>query len=130
MNINKIIFKENNFEIIVIKKYNYKILNKIYFTFIEPKRYKRYYPYYEIRAKGQNDDIISEKKLYYFLTKYKNYKCFNHKNELINKDFNFYKYITIKDMKLNKGIKDLNLASQLVNELSMDLLINRVGWSC
>ena len=123
MNINKIIFKENNFEIIVIKKYNYKILNKIYFTFIEPKRYKRYYPYYEIRAKGQNDDIISEKKLYYFLTKYKNYKCFNHKNELINKDFNFYKYITIKDMKLNKGIKDLSLASELINELSMELLI-------
>ena len=123
MNISKIIFEENNLQIIVIKKYNYKILNKIYFTFIEPKRYKRYYPYYEIRAKGQNDDIISEKKLYYFLTKYKNYKCFNHKNELINKDFNFYKYITIKDMKLNKGIKDLNLASQLVNELSMDLLI-------
>ena len=123
MNINKIIFKENNFEIIVIKKYNYKIFNKIYFTFIEPKRYKRYYPYYEIRAKGQNDDIISEKKLYYFLTKYKNYKCFNHKNELINKDFNFYKYITIKDMKLNKGIKDLSLASELINELSMELLI-------
>ena len=123
MNINKIIFEENNFEIIVIKKYNYKILNKIYFTFIEPKRYKRYYPYYEIRAKGQSDDIISEKKLYYFLTKYKNYKCFNHKNELINKDFNFYKYITIKDMKLNKGIKDLSLADQLANELSMELLI-------
>ena len=123
MNISKIIFEENNFEIIVIKKYNYKILNKIYFTFIEPKRYKRYYPYYEIRAKGQNDDIISEKKLYYFLTKYKNYKCFNHKNELINKDFNFYKYITIKDMKLNKGIKDFSLADQLANELSMELLI-------
>ena len=123
MNINKIIFEENNLQIVVIKKYNYKILNKIYFTFIEPKRYKRYYPYYEIRAKGQNDDIISEKKLYYFLTKYKNYKCFNHKNELIEKDFNFYKYITIKDMKLNKGIKDLNLASQLVNELSMELLL-------
>tara|TARA_R100000655_G_scaffold16823_1_gene36279 strand:+ start:586 stop:960 length:375 start_codon:yes stop_codon:yes gene_type:complete len=123
MNISKIIFEENNLQIVVIKKYNYKILNKIYFTFIEPKRYKRYYPYYEIRAKGQNDDIISEEKLYYFLTKYKNYKCFNHKNELINKDFNFYKYITIKDMKLNKGIKDLNLASQLVNELSMELLI-------
>ena len=123
MNISKIIFEENNLQIVVIKKYNYKIFNKIYFTFIEPKRYKRYYPYYEIRAKGQNDDIISEKELYYFLTKYKNYKCFNHKNELINKDFNFYKYITIKDMKLNKGIKDLNLASQLVNELSMELLI-------
>jgi len=123
MNISKIIFEENNLQIVVIKKYNYKILNKIYFTFIEPKRYKRYYPYYEIRAKGQNDDIISEKELYYFLTKYKNYKCFNHKNELIEKDFNFYKYITIKDMKLNKGIKDLSLASELINELSMELLI-------
>ena len=123
MNINKIIFEENNLQIVVIKKYNYKIFNKIYFTFIEPKRYKRYYPYYEIRAKGENDDIISEKTLYYFLTKYRNYKCFNHKNELIEKDFNFYKYITIKDMKLNKGIKDLNLASQLVNELSMELLL-------
>ena len=123
MNISKIIFKENNYEITVIKKYNYKILNKIYFTFMEPKRYKRYYPYYEIRAEGQNDDVMSEKKLYYFLTKYKNYECFNHKNELINKDFKFYKYITIKDMKLNKGIKDLSLASELINELSMELLI-------
>ena len=122
MNISKIIFEENNLQIIVIKKYNYKIFNKIYFTFIEPKRYKRYYPYYEIRAKGQNDDIISEKKLYYFLTKYKNYKCFNHKNELINKDFNFYKFITIKNMKL-QGIKDFSLVDQLANELSMELLI-------
>ena len=127
MNINKIIFKENNFEIIVIKKYNYKILNKIYFTFIEPKRYKRYYPYYEIRAKGQNDDIISEKKLYYFLTKYKNYKCFNHKNELIEKNFNFYKYIVKKDCKY-KGININNelineLSNELVNQFSMELLI-------
>ena len=123
MNISKIIFKEKNYEITVIKKYNYKILNKIYFTFIEPKSFKRYYPYYEIRAKGQKDDIISEKKLYYFLTKYQNYECFNHKNELINKDFNFYKYITIKDMKLNKGIKNLSLANELINESSMELLL-------
>ena len=123
MNISKIIFEEKDFEIIAIKKYNYKVLNKIYFTFIEPKRYKRYFSYWEVRAKGQNDNIISEQKLYYFLTKYKNYKCFNHKNELINKDFNFYKYITIKDMKLNQGIKDINLADQLANELSMELLI-------
>ena len=123
MNISKIIFKHKSLKIIAIKKYSYKILNKIYFTFIEPKRYKRYYPYYEITAKGQNDDVISEKKLYYFLTKYKDYECFNHKNELINKDFKFYKYITIKDMKLNKGIKDLSLASELINELSMELLI-------
>jgi len=123
MNISKIIFKEKNYKIIAIKKYSYKVLNKVYFTFIEPKRFKRYFSYWEVRSQGQNDDIISEKKIYYFLTKYKNYKCFNHKNELINKDFNFYKYITIKDMKLNQGIKDLSLASELVNELSMELLI-------
>ena len=123
MNISKIIFKEKNFKIIATKKYSYKVLNKIYFTFIEPKRFKRYFPYWEVTAKEQYDDIISEKKLYYFLTKYKDYECFNHKNELINQDFNFYKYITIKDMKLNQGIKDISLASELVNELSMELLI-------
>ena len=99
-------------------------MNKVYFTFIEPKRYKRYFSYWEVRAKGQYDNNISEKKLYYFLTKFKNYKCFNHKNELINKDFNFYKYIIIKDMKLNKGIKDLSLANDVINELSMELLIS------
>tara|TARA_B100000424_G_scaffold58978_1_gene42728 strand:+ start:256 stop:630 length:375 start_codon:yes stop_codon:yes gene_type:complete len=124
MNIDKVIFKEKNFEIIAIKKYSYKVLNKVYFTFIEPKRYKRYFSYWEVRAKGQYDNNISEKKLYYFLTKFKNYKCFNHKNELINKDFNFYKYIIIKDMKLNKGIKDLSLANDVINELSMELLIS------
>jgi|TARA_R100000149_G_C5866905_1_gene131515 hypothetical protein len=123
MNISKVIFKEKNLEIIAIKKYSYKVLNKYIFTFIEPKRYKRYFSYWEIRLEGRYDDIISEKKLYYFLTKYRNYECFNHKNEIIKKDFNFYKYITIKDMKLNKGIKDLNLASELINEMSMELLI-------
>ena len=57
MNISKIIFEEKDFEIIAIKKYNYKVLNKIYFTFIEPKRYKRYFSYWEVRAKGQNDNF-------------------------------------------------------------------------
>jgi len=123
MNISKIIFKDKNFEIIAIKKYNYKVLNKIYFTFIEPKRYKRYFSYWEVRADKQYDDNISEKKIYYFLTKYKDYECFNHKNELIDRNFEFYKYITVKDMKLNQGIKDFSLASELVNELSMELLI-------
>ena len=107
----------------LLKKYSYKVLNKIYFTFIEPKRYKRYFSYWEIRAEGQYDDNISEKKIYYFLTKYKDYECFNHKNELIEKNFEFYKYITIKDMKLNKNIKDLSLSNDLINELSMELLI-------
>jgi len=123
MNISKIIFKDKNYEIIAIKKYSYKVLNKVYFTFIEPKRYKRYFSYWEVKANKQYDDNISEKKLYYFLTKYKDYECFNHKNELIDRNFEFYKYITVKDMKLNKGIKDFSLASQLVNELSMELLI-------
>jgi len=69
---------------------------------------------------------MSNETVYKLLTKHTNnysYECFNHKNELINKDFKFYKYITIKDMKLNKGIKDLSFASELVNELSMELLI-------
>ena len=123
MNISKIIFYEKNFQIIATKKYSYKVLNKIYFTFIEPKRFKRYFPYWEVTAKGQYDDIISEKKIYYFLTTFKNYECFNHKNECIKKDFNFYKYITIKDMKLRQGIKDLSLASELINESSMELLL-------
>lgn len=123
MNISKIIFKDKSLKIIAIKKYSYKVLNKIYFTFIEPKRYKRYFSYWEVRADGQYDDNISEKKLYYFLTKYKDYECFNHKNELIERNFEFYKYITVKDMKLNRGIKDFSLASELVNELSMELLL-------
>ena len=73
MNISKIIFKEKNCEIIAIKKYSYKVLNKIYFTFIEPKKYKRYFSYWEATTKGEYNDNISEKKIYYFLTKYKNY---------------------------------------------------------
>ena len=65
-----------------------------------------------------------QKKIYYFLIKSNNsYECFNHKNECIKKDFNFYKYIVIKDMKLNKGIKDLSLANELINESSMELLV-------
>ena len=51
------------------------------------------------------------------------YVCYDHNNNLINKDFNFYKYLTIKDMKLNKGIKDLSLASDVINDLSMELLL-------
>jgi len=40
---------------------------------------------------------------------------------LIEKDFNFYKFITVKNMKL-QGIKNI-LDSQVINELSMELLI-------
>jgi len=122
MNISKIIFYEKNYKIIAKKKFGYKFLNKYIFTFIEPKRYKRYFSYWEIESKGYIDKVMNEK-IYYFLTKYKNYECFNHKNECIKKDFNFYKYITIKDMKLRQGIKDLSLANELINESSMELLL-------
>jgi len=67
---------------------------------------------------------MNNKTVYDLLTRNNNdfsYECFNHKNELIKKDFNFYKYITIKNMKL-QGIKNI-LDSQLVNELSLELLI-------
>ena len=42
---------------------------------------------------------------------------------MYNKDFYFYKYITIKDMKLRQKIKDLSLATELINESSMELLL-------
>tara|TARA_R100000781_G_scaffold91027_1_gene56361 strand:+ start:2002 stop:2373 length:372 start_codon:yes stop_codon:yes gene_type:complete len=122
MNISKIIFYEKDYKIIANKKFGYKFLNKYFFTFVEPKRYKRYFPYWEIESKGYKDIVLNEK-IYYFLITYKNYECFNYKNECIKKDFTFYKYITIKDMKLNKGIKDLSLASELINESSMELLL-------
>ena len=127
MNISKIIFYEKNLneinKIIAVKKYGYKFLNKYYFTFIEPKRYKRYFPYWEIESKGYKDEVMNEKIYYFLITTNHNYECFNHKNECIKKDFNFYKYITIKDMKLRQGIKDLSLASELINETSMELLL-------
>jgi len=67
---------------------------------------------------------MNNKTVYDLLTRNNNdfsYECFNHKNELIEKDFNFYKFITVKNMKY-QGIKNI-LNSKLVNELSMDLLI-------
>jgi len=129
MNIDKIIFKIKDTKYIAVKCYGYKYLSKYYFTFIEPKRYKRYYPYWKViednKIKKINDNL-EYKRMFDYLTRHNNnfiYECYDHKNNLINKDFNFYKYITIKDMKLNKDIKDLSLASELVNELSMKLLI-------
>ena len=46
---------------------------------------------------------MSFKTVYKLLAdKKNNYKCFNHKNELIKKDNNFYKYINLKNSKLIK----------------------------
>ena len=128
MNISKIIFqlKNKNFEI--NKTYYFK--NEVKYlgkNLIYEKRYKRFYSHWQTNLKdGLKPDYMSNKIIYDLLTRHTNnytYECFNHKNEWIEKDFNFYKYITIKDMKLNKGIKDLSLSSELVNELSMELLI-------
>ena len=128
MNISKIIFYQNKKTFEINKsfyyKYETKYLGKNIISYV---RFKRFYSNWELKLKkGLKPDYMNNKTVYDLLTRNTNnysYKCFNHKNELIEKDFNFYKYITIKDMKLNKGIKDLSLADQLANELSMELLI-------
>ena len=127
MNISKIIFYQDNKTFEINKsfyyKYETKYLGKI---LISQKRFKRFYSNWELKLKkGLKPDCMNNKTVYDLLTRNNNdfsYECFNHKNELINKDFNFYKFITIKNMKL-QGIKDLSLADQLANELSMELLI-------
>ena len=128
MNISKIIFYQNKKTFEINKSFYYKYETKyIGKILISQKRFKRFNSNWTLKVKeGLKPDYMNNKTVYDLLTRNNNdfsYECFNHKNELINKDFNFYKYITIKDMKFNKGIKDLNLASQLVNELSMELLI-------
>ncbi len=129
MNIYKIIFKQNNKSFEVNKTYYYKYETKyLGKNLIYEKRYKRYYSHYATNLKdGLKPDYMSNKTIYDLLTRQTNnytYKCYDHNNNLINKNFNFYKYITIKDMKLNKGIKDINLANDVINELSMGLLIS------
>ena len=129
MNIYKIIFKQNNKSFEVNKTYYYKYETKyIGKNLIYEKRYKRYYSHYATNLKdGMQPDYMSNETIYKLLTRLKSdytYECYDHNDNLINKDFNFYKYITIKDMKLNQGIKDLSLASDLINELSLELLIS------
>jgi len=127
MNIIKIIFYQNDKTFEINKSFYYKYETK-YFgkILISQKRFKRFYSNWELKLrKGLKPDYMNNKTVYDLLTRNNNdfsYKCFNHRNELINKDFNFYKYITVKNMKL-QGIKDLSLADQLANELSMELLI-------
>ena len=128
MNISKIIFQLKNKNLEINKTYYFK--NEVKYlgkNLIYEKRYKRFYSHWQTNLKdGLKPDYMSNKIIYDLLTRHTNnytYECFNHKNEWIEKDFNFYKYITIKDMKLNKGIKDLSLASELINESSMELLL-------
>ena len=130
MNIYKIIFKQNNKTFEIKKSYYYKYETK-YFgkkIIISQRRYKRYYSHYETNLKdGRQPDYMTNETIYKLLTRLNNdftYECYDHNNNLINKDFNFYKYITIKDMKLNKGIKDISLANDVINDLSMELLIS------
>tara|TARA_B100000424_G_scaffold137785_1_gene104561 strand:+ start:612 stop:1001 length:390 start_codon:yes stop_codon:yes gene_type:complete len=128
MNIYKIIFKQNNKSFEVNKTYYYKYETKyIGKNLIYQKRFKKYYSHYVTNLKdGRQPDYMSNKTIYDLLTRHTNnyyYDCYDHNNNLINKDLDFYKYITIKDMKLNKGIKNISLASDVINELSMALLI-------
>ena len=127
MNISKIIFYQNKKTFEINKsfyfKYETKYIGKI---LISQKRFKRFYSNWTLKVKeGLKPDYMNNKTVYDLLTRNNNdfsYECFNHKNELIEKDFNFYKFITIKNMKY-QGIKDFSLVDQLANELSMELLI-------
>jgi len=127
MNISKIIFYQGNKTYEINKSFYYKYETKyIGKILVSQKRFKRFYFNWELKLKkGLKPDYMNNKTVYDLLTRNNNdfsYECFNHKNELINKDFNFYKFITVKNMKL-QGIKDLSLADQIANELSMELLI-------
>ena len=126
MNISKIIFYQNKKTFEINKSFYYKYETKyIGKILISQKRFKRFNSNWTLKVKeGLKPDYMNNKIVYDLLTRNNNdfsYKCFNHKNELIEKDFNFYKFITVKNMKL-QGIKNI-LNSQLVNELSMELLI-------
>jgi len=132
MNINKIIFYQNKKTFEINKSFYYKYETK-YFgkILISQKRFKRFYSNWTLKVKGGlKPDYMNNKTVYDLLTRNNNdfsYECFNHKNELIEKNFNFYKYIVKKDCKY-KGININNelineLSNELVNQFSMELLI-------
>ena len=106
MNISKIIFKVNNKSYEINKSFYYKYETK-YFgkkIIISQKRFKRFYSQWETNLKdGLKPDYMTNKTIYRLLNKKDDYsyKCFNHKNELIKKDSNFYKYIKNKNLKFN-----------------------------
>lgn len=129
MNIDKVIFKIKDKQYNAVKCYGYKYVTKyLGKNLIYQKRFKRYFPYWKVVEKNKikRYDNLDFNRMFDYLTRLDKdftYKCYDHNNNLINKDFNFYKHITIKDIKLNKGIKDLRFANDVINELSMELLI-------
>tara|TARA_B100000161_G_scaffold38758_1_gene23187 strand:+ start:16 stop:408 length:393 start_codon:yes stop_codon:yes gene_type:complete len=129
MNIDKVIFKIKDKQYSAVKCYGYKYITKyLGKNLIYQKRFKRYFPYWKVveNNKIKRYDNLDFNRMFDYLTRLDNdftYVCYDHNNNLINKDFNFYKHITIKDIKLNKGIKDLRFANDVINELSMELLL-------
>lgn len=129
MNIDKVIFKIKDKQYNAVKCYGYKYVTKyLGKNLIYQKRFKRYFPYWKVveNNKIKRYDNLDFNRMFDYLTRLDKdftYECYDHNNNLINKDFNFYKHITIKDIKLNKGIKDLRFANDVINELSMELLL-------
>ena len=123
MNISKIIFYQNKKTYEINKsfyyKYETKYLGKNIISYV---RFKRFYSNWELKLKkGLKPDYMNNKTVYDLLTRNNNdfsYECFNHKNELIEKNFNFYKYIVKKDFKY----RGVNMNNELINELSNELI--------
>ena len=107
MNIHKVIFKIKDKQYNAVKCYGYKYLTKyLGKNLIYQKRHKRYFPYWKVIEENniKRYDNLDYNRMFDYLTRLRNdfsYECYDHKNNLIKKDFNFYKYITIKNMKLN-----------------------------
>ena len=132
MNISKIIFYQSNKTFEINKSFYYKYETK-YFgkILISQKRFKRFYSNWTLKVKeGFKPDYMNNKTVYDLLTRNNNdfsYECFNHKNELIDQDLDFYKYIVKKDFQY-RGININNelidkLSNELINQFSMDLML-------
>ena len=123
MNISKIIFYQNKKTFEINKSYYFKYTTKyLGKNIISYVRFKRFYSNWELKLKkGLKPDYMNNKTVYDLLTRNNNdfsYECFNHKNELIEKNFNFYKYIVKKDFKY----RGVNMNNELINELSNELI--------
>ena len=123
MNISKIIFYQSNKTYEINKSFYYKYETK-YFgkILISQKRFKRFYSNWELKLKkGLKPDYMNNKTVYDLLTRNNNdfsYECFDHRGLLIEKNFNFYKYIVRKDFKY----RGINMNNELINELSNELI--------
>ena len=123
MNISKIIFYQNKKTFEINKsfyyKYETKYLGKNIISYV---RFKRFYSHWTLKVKeGLKPDYMNNKTVYDLLTRNNNdfsYECFNHKNELIEKNFEFFKYIVKKDFKY----RGVNMNNELINELSNELI--------